>query len=196
MSVESNWVRIIRWCEQHAPTTASRLRPPPGRQAVHAAEAATDRLWPAQLHAWFALHDGAFDSQPEALVLPRNEPISVALAVRTRDELVEIWRDNTDDLGGTETLMAQPAGTEIETFLPAFIPIGSDGAGDYLAVDTRGGDRAGCIVEFSKYGGTALCWDSIADMLESTATALEQQVPCQGWMPVVENGLLRWDYRP
>nr|WP_271212784.1 SMI1/KNR4 family protein [Rhodococcus wratislaviensis]GLK39490.1 hypothetical protein GCM10017611_63610 [Rhodococcus wratislaviensis] len=196
MSVEVNWGRIIRWCEQHAPTTASRVLPPSGQRAVHAAEAATGQIWPEQLHEWFALHDGGFDSQPESIVLPSNEPISVALAVRTHDELVELWQDNTDDLGGTEALMALSAGTETETFLPAFIPIGSDGAGDHLAVDTRGGDRSGCVVEFCKEGGATIRWDSIADMLDCTATALEQGVNCEGWVPAIEDGLLRWDYQP
>jgi cell wall assembly regulator SMI1 len=196
MSVESNWVRILRWCEQHAPTTASRLLPPSGQQAVRAAEAATGQVWPAQLHEWFALHDGGFDSQPESIVLPNNEPISVALAVRTRAELLELFQDNTDDIGGTEALMTQAAGTEVETFLPAFIPIGSDGAGDYLAIDTRGGERSGCVIEFYKEGVAAFRCDSIEDMLDRAASALEQGTHCWGWVPVIEDGVLRWDFQP
>ena len=193
MTVESNWSRIIRWCERYAPTTATRLRPPAGTPTVQAAQAATGRIWPAQLHEWFALHDGGFGSRPEPIVLPSNAPISVAHTVKTHRDMVELWQDYADDLGGTDALMAEPAGTETETYLPVFIPIGDTGRGDYLAVDTRGGDRSGCVIEFFNEGGATLRWDSIEAMLDCTASALEQGTNCQGWVPVIEDGLLRWD---
>ncbi|PTR39024.1 hypothetical protein C8K38_11672 [Rhodococcus sp. OK611] len=100
----------------------------------------------------------------------------------------------TDDLGGTEALMAEPAGSETETYLPAFIPIGDTGRGDYLAVDTRGGDRSGCVVEFFNEGGATFRWDSIEAMLDCTASALEQGTGCGGWVPLVEDGVLLWDF--
>ena len=195
MSVGSNWARIIRWCEQHAPTTTTRLLPPADPQAVLAAEAATGQTWPGELHEWFALHNGGHPNPPSPWVLPTNQPISVAWAVELHDEMVRSSQDNTDDLGGTDVLMAEPAGTRVETYLPAFIPIGEDGAGDYLAVDTRGGDRSGCVIVFYKDGGADFQWDSIEAMLDCTASALEQGTDCAGWVPVIEDGEIGWDYR-
>jgi hypothetical protein len=99
----------------------------------------------------------------------------------------------TDDLGGTEMLMAAPAGVEAGTYLPAYIPIGEDGAGDYLVVDTRSGDRRDCVVDFFREGVETLMWDSIEAMLDCMATALEQGTKCAGWTPLVVDGCLRWD---
>ncbi|MGW6376144.1 SMI1/KNR4 family protein [Rhodococcus sp. NPDC055112] len=194
MSVEANWARIIRWCEQNAPPTPTRLLPPAYLRAVRAAESAMGQTWPEQLHRWFALHDGGYRDYPVPLVLPSNEPLSVADAVETHDRLTRLWADYADDLGGVEPLMAEAAGSEIETYLPAFIPIGDTGRGDYLAVDTRGGDRSGCVVEFFNEGGATFRWDSIEAMLDCTASALEQGTDCAGWVAVVEDGVLRWDF--
>ena len=194
MSVEANWARIIKWCEQHAPTTPTRLLPPADLEAVRAAESATDQTWPEQLHQWFALHDGGYREYPVPLVLPSNEPLSVADAAETHVRLTRLWEDYADDLSGIEALMAEPAGGEIETYLPAFIPIGDTGRGDYLAVDTRGGDRSGCVVEFFNEGGATFRWDSIEAMLDCTASALEQGTDCAGWVAVIEDGVLRWDF--
>lgn len=194
MSVEANWARIIKWCEQHAPTTPTRLLPPAELEVVRVAETATGQTWPEQLRRWFALHDGGFTEYPVPLVVPSNEPLSVARTVQIHELLAREWQDMTDDLGGTVALMAEPAGSEIETYLPAFIPIGDTGRGDYLAVDTRGGGRSGCVVEFFNEGGTTLRWDSIEAMLDCTASALEQGTDCAGWVPLVEDGVLSWDF--
>lgn len=194
MSVSSNWARIIRWCELHAPVTPTRLLPPAAPDVVRGAEAATGQEWPEQLREWFTLHDGGFPEIPIAVVLPSNEPIAVARAATLQGELTRLWQDWTDELGGTDALMAEPAGSQTETFLPAFIPIGDTGAGDYLAVDTRNGDLHGCVVEFFPEGGTIHRWDSIDAMLDCTATALEQGTNCAEWVPIIENDLLRWDF--
>ncbi|MFE3291667.1 SMI1/KNR4 family protein [Rhodococcus sp. NPDC059234] len=194
MSVEANWARIIRWCEQHAPKTPTRLLPPADLGAVRSAEAATAETWPEQLFQWFALHDGGYREYPIPLVLPSNEPLSVADAVETRHRLTRSWEDEAEDLGGTEALMAEPAGSETEIYLPAFIPIGDTGAGDYLAVDTRGGDRSGCVIEFFNEGGATFRWASIEAMLDCTASALEHGTDCVGWVALVEDGVLRWDF--
>ncbi|WP_458683638.1 SMI1/KNR4 family protein [Prescottella equi] len=193
MSVSSNWARIIRWCEQHAPVTPTRLLPSAAPGAVRDAEAATGQEWPEQLHEWCTLHDGGFPEIPIAVVLPSNEPIAAARAAALQSELTRLWQDWTDELGGTDALMAEPAGSETETYLPAFIPIADTGAGDYLAVDTRSGDLRGCVVEFFNEGGATRRWDSIEAMLDCTATALEEGTNCAGWVPVIEDGLLRWD---
>lgn len=194
VTVSANWFRIMRWCEQHAPVTPTRLLPAASTETIRAAEHATGRQWPEQLHEWFSLHDGSYSEMPIAVVLPSNEPISTAHAVTHHDELTRLWQDWTEELGGTEALTAEPAGTEVENYLPAFIPIGSSGTGDLLVVDTRAGDRYGCVLEWFNSGFAGLRWASIEAMLDCTATALEQGTDCSNWVPLVENGLLRWNF--
>lgn len=195
MTVEANWARIIRWCEQHAPATAAKLLPPAKPEDIRAAETSTGRVWSEQLRQWFTLHDGSQPGDP-LFLLPRFAPISAAAAVDVHGRMTELWQGMTDDLGGSAMLMAAPAGEEAGTYLPAYVPIGEDGAGDYLVIDTRSGDRQGCVVDFFGEGVETLQWASIEVMLDSTATALEQGTDCEGWVPVVEHGLLRWDFRP
>lgn len=184
----------MRWCEEHAPVTPTRLLPAADTETIRAAEQATGQTWPEQLREWFSLHDGDRPEFPYAAVLPGNGLISAAQLVTVHDEMTRLWQDLTDELGGTDALMAEPVGSETPTYLPAFIPIGEDGAGDYLVVDTRGGDLHGCVVEFCNEAGAILRWDSIDTMLDCTATALEQGTNCGGWLPIIEDHLLRWDF--
>ena len=193
MTVESNWARIIRWCEQNAPTTATRMLPAADPQTVRDAESVTGQVWPEQLHQWFALHGGSHLDRPIALIIPGYAAVSAPAAAGIHGEMSLLWQGMTDDLGGTEALMAAPAGEETGTYLPAYIPIGEDGAGDYLVVDTRSGDHHGCVIGFWGEGVETVKWDSIDAMVDSIATALEQDTDCGGWIPTVENGALHWD---
>ncbi|WP_187774206.1 SMI1/KNR4 family protein [Lolliginicoccus suaedae] len=192
MSIEWNWQRVLTWCAHHAPVTASRIRPPADPQEVRDAETATGRPWPEQLRQWFALHDGSPQDRPVAQVLPGFIPCSASEAATTNAEMVEIWQENTDELGGAEAL---EAGQTSYTYLPAYIPIAHDGGRGYLLVDTRPGPLSGCVLEFTgedadQFGPQ---WRSIDEMLGEIADALEHGGNVAEWTPRAGGGELDWE---
>jgi cell wall assembly regulator SMI1 len=195
MSIESNWQRVLTWCAQHAPVTATRLLPPADPHAVRDAETATGRVWPEQLRQWFALHDGSHQDRPVAQVLPGFIPCSVSETAATHTRMVKLWQEDTDEFGGAEALEAEQAGKTSYTYLPAYIPIAHDGSSDYLVVDTRPGPLSGCVLAFAAENTDqeGPKWASLEEMLEETADALENDGSAAGWTPIAEDGELDWD---
>ena len=111
---------------------------------------------------------------------------------RTHSTVAGLDRRNRRDRG-IEGRARRHTGTE--TYLPAFIPIGDTCAGDYLAVDTRSGDRHGCVVEFFGEGCVSDRWDSIDPMLDLHLRRRSNKArTARDGSRSSEDGHLHWDF--
>lgn len=192
MTVADSWERILTWCAEHAPESLSSIRPAAPESERRAAEQATGVRWPDDLRAWYALADGT-EIQPRGTLLPFYRPLPLREVVSRWQMLQSVWADiyPPDVL---ETGRQGPAGTVAAAFLADYVPIAEDGTGDTMYVDTRPGDQTGCVGIFfhadtDTYGPV---WDSITAMRADVADSVEQNRPCNGWLPTVTDRRLDW----
>lgn len=193
--LSDEWARIISWCQERAPVTAASLNPPAQAEKVARAESATGRQWPSDLRTWFLLHNGSDQGRAFPQVIPGYRPVNLAELEQEWTSLCRIWAPTTAAVGGDD-LLAAPAGTTAFTFLESYIPIAANDSSEYVVIDTRSGDEMGCVVEFigEDTDQGSMCWPSLAAMIKDVADALDSDNPCRGWVPIVVNGYLDWDF--
>ncbi|MEU4771670.1 SMI1/KNR4 family protein [Micromonospora sp. NPDC023644] len=182
MIAEAAIRRIDAWLRQHAPRARAVLRPPASETDLAAAQEAVGRQLPPDLRAWWLYADGArfgLDVDGGTLIPPGFVPYSVDQALESR----RLWMDVARQLALFDQLEAfissennRPAGTRCDTWLPAWLPVATNGGGGNLFVDLRGGPKHGCVMEFYRDVGAMAEheWADMAAMLYDIADRLAE----------------------
>jgi cell wall assembly regulator SMI1 len=144
--------------------------------------------WPADLVRCYQLHDGAYSGEMWSGVLPGWDLLSLDAMISTVEMYAQIFPDPS-------TADATEAGETALDFLPSFVPIATNGTGCTLFVDTRPGEKFGCVTGFMREDADTYgpIWESVEAMLDDVADALEQSRPSGGWQPTVEDNALTWE---
>ena len=194
MSVEQNWLRLHDWCLREAPITAAAIDPPADQSVVDEIEASTGRKWPTELRTWFGLQNGNPGGRHSALIFPEYQPLPLDRVTSVWASMTAMWADTTEAVGGL-SLLDEPAGEVSGTYLSAYIPIVCNIQGDFLFVDTRAGESSGCVRGFTgEDNDQGQSWPSIDALLEEVVASLEYGHPCRGWVPIIEEGWLHWEF--
>ncbi|GLZ30313.1 hypothetical protein Lesp02_25020 [Lentzea sp. NBRC 105346] len=175
MGLIEHWDRILAWLAEHAPATRAVLRP--------GSDVRLDLEVPADLRRWWNQFGGTTDFAE--ILPPFYSPLGADRAVELRERFRPFF---TGDL-------PSQAGTPIAGFHREWLPIAFDGIGDVLAVDLRPGALRGCVVEWDREKREMVKpeWNSVADMFDEVATALETRGRLGHCQPVVNSaGELSW----
>ena len=158
-----------------------------------------DRPWPDDLRGWYSIQDGVGNGDLIDTPLPHWTLRSLQSVVSDTDFYRSMYEDEglaDEELAAEED--AEPAGSRAFVWLPSFVLIAHDVTACGLYVDLRPGEQYGCVSMWDRDTGGAdeegPLWGSVTAMLEATATSLESGTPCNGYVPVVEDGALGWDY--
>lgn len=199
MTLTNAWRRYMQVLHEKAPVTAAAVRPPRPLSEREDAERVT-APWTPELREFFSLHDG--QKRPigqedfVGSVFPSFELLPLADIITQHRSLRDHLHD-TEYLGDDWGNMArhQPAGEIAHMFLSEYIPFAEHGCGDLLCVDTRGGERQGCVREFGAEGADERDPESasLAEYVDSVRISLESGVEHSGLVPTVEDGTLVWD---
>jgi cell wall assembly regulator SMI1 len=192
MTMEDSWQRLVAWCEQNAPVTFQRLRPPAPSAELKATERRFPRQWPDDLRRWYGLQDGAaWESSntplPDWRILSLSEIVESAEMYAGFDDIYD-----EDELADGEQ---EEAGSLSVPFLPSFVPIADNITACTLFVDTRPGLQYGCVCAFDRDQGAldGPSWDSVTGMLDDVVTSLQSSSASDGWYPTVTAGELTWE---
>ena len=160
--------------------------------------------WPAQLHEFYALHNGEAEGCVDAIpgsILPAHELFGVDRVASDHAMMIERWAaiangDNDFRPGGYGNIVARhpTAGSRVDAFIPEYIPIsGADSY--YYFCDTRPGDHHGCIRAYDRNDADEAGpkWSSIADMLAAVRVSITHQTPLDGWKPTIRDEALIWE---
>ncbi|WP_039820206.1 SMI1/KNR4 family protein [Nocardiopsis halophila] len=166
--VEESWDRIEAWLSAHAPATFEALAPPADPARLASTEREIGRALPEPLRESLLRHDGTRDLEllPPFWTLLSTTGVARGWRIRTRiEDRWEAPSEGGDDEGEGLWWHRQ------------WVPFAADGAGDYLVIDTRPGDRFGRIGnadhEVGCSFGKEAMYRSLSALLETTATALE-----------------------
>ncbi|WP_433604840.1 SMI1/KNR4 family protein [Prescottella agglutinans] len=193
------WRAYISVLRDVAPVTAAAVRPPRGLLDRQEAEETTTP-WSAELREFYSLHDGMGDvpsTQHSSVgtVLPDLELLGLDALVATHISCREP-RHRIDDLGPDwpETIDRQVAGEVAHRFLDPYVPFAQYGTGDFLYVDTRFGDRHGCVRAFGweVADESGPLFASLADYIDSVRHSVEAGTEHSYLTPTVEDGALVW----
>lgn len=163
------WDRIETWYAKHLPAVDLKLRPGASEEAIAQADATLGIVFPDDLRASFAIHDGQ-DPEPEVMLFPGFWQLG------SLESLTECWQD---DRGAYEE--GDPFFNEDETVLqaqfhPRHIPIGGSPYWDYdrLLLDLTPGPKghAGQLILRVDTEHELLCAD-FRTLLSLTAQGLE-----------------------
>jgi len=187
-----DWERVMAWLGANAPQTlAGMLRPQPGAADAVSAQLGFDLA--DDLRTWLGLTGGS--EQPSQL-LPRQSLLSPSEIVDTWQLWLEIADDPALPADMVEGTRANPAGDMAYAWLPEFVPIATDRAGNNYFIDLRPGPRRGCVSDWSKDEGSLYepYWESLELCLSDLADSLESGAPCGRpyWRHRVADGLLEW----
>ncbi|MBQ0895466.1 SMI1/KNR4 family protein [Micromonospora sp. U56] len=172
--VPQSWQLIATWLAEHAPLTASEMRPPASPAAIEAVQRQLPVRLPADLVAWWESCDGFTDGAVYALLPEIHVPLCTARVIEARQSQLDL-----EAKFGSPTAMTGQAGEFSRAFQDAFVPIAEDHCGQLLFVDLRPGPLHGCVSEWDhEQAFLALpIWDSVAAMLTDVAVALQSGTP-------------------
>ena len=196
------WTELTSWLAANAPRMYECLRPAgdPGR--ILSAEEQLGFALGAELTEWWHLHDGVTHGN----IVPGYELLGVdgmlnrhqtQLDVNFEEEVNEMARRN---LG----LADDEAGGPARYFPAELIPIGDDGAGNYLVVDCRPGPERGCLRDHDHEDRGVIqppMFDSLTDLVTRVVTSLRTGQPLEirtpaGTLrrtPTVSDGMVWWN---
>ncbi|HEX8866638.1 MAG TPA: SMI1/KNR4 family protein [Lentzea sp.] len=175
------WTAIESWVRATSPTLHAALRPPATDSDIAAAEEVLGLLLPAELVAWWQQFGGIAQTYRRwPLIPPHWQPLGLDGALRLRKVMIDAISGIHFSTRGEEkdfeaAALREPAGTPCtELWLPAWLPVATDGLGYWLFVDLRGGEQHACVVEWDKYSGAdrSPVWPSVTAMLDETVRAL------------------------
>ncbi|TKK80796.1 hypothetical protein FDA94_35205 [Herbidospora galbida] len=172
--VNRQWRRIEAWLKENAPASHDGLNGPADPRKIAKAEAVMGLRFPDELKASLLRHDGGLGVMLNHLV-----PVG---------RIEEIWR-GLCDLEDQDV-----AGPRDDWWDGRMIPIGEDGMGNHLIVDSVVRDVGDMDHEGSmtfEAGGVRI--GSHLELLEKIADALEQNRPPGWWQPQVVDGVLDWE---
>ncbi|WP_246364613.1 SMI1/KNR4 family protein [Nonomuraea rhodomycinica] len=187
-AVHRQWRRIERWLRTHAPKSRRTLAGPAEPAAVAAVEARMGRRLPDDLRASLLRHDGAVTAEDTwGFGFLGNTSLSVR-------EILDTWRGLCDvddeDYGGEES------DPRSEWWDGRMLPVGADGSGNHLVVDSVRRDVGDTdnegTMDFTP-GGVRI--RSYHTLLKATADALEKGRAIGYWKPEVVAGELEWTVR-
>ncbi|MFG2071178.1 SMI1/KNR4 family protein [Nonomuraea maritima] len=177
-AVNRQWRRIETWLRKNAPRTHRTLGRPARPRTIAAAEAATGRRFPDDLRASLLRHDGIVDVKDTwGFGLLNSAPLSAS-------QVAASW---------LELCALNDVSADFEWWDGRMLPVGYDGAGNYLAVDSVRGDVGDFDQEdgmHSEPGGIRI--RSYYALLKATADAMEHGGSVGYWQPGVLNGELDW----
>ncbi|MFE4498520.1 SMI1/KNR4 family protein [Rhodococcus sp. NPDC056743] len=199
MTITDVWLRYMQVLRQKAPITAGAVRPP--RPLSEREDAERDTApWTAEIREFFSLHDGQVRPVGGEAFVGSVLPDFDLLCL---DEVVARHRDSREHLHDTEdfsdewvTIARQQSAGEIAyMFLRTYIPIAEHACGDLLFVDTRGGQRQGCVREFGAGGADEGDPESasLADYVDSVRISVESGIEHSSLVPTIEDGVLSWN---
>ncbi|MGS2618981.1 SMI1/KNR4 family protein [Micromonospora sp. LZ34] len=168
--VSRSWHLIATWLAEHAPLTASEIRPPASPAAIEAVQRQLPVRLPADLVAWWEACDGFTDGTCCVLLPEIHVPLGTARVIEARQSQLDLMAKF-----GSPTLMTGQAGEFSSAFQDAFVPIAEDGCGQLLFVDLRPGPLHGCVSEWDHEQDflDLPIWESVAAMLTDVAGALQ-----------------------
>ncbi|MFF3228017.1 SMI1/KNR4 family protein [Nocardia suismassiliense] len=194
-SIEESWRRIDSWLAAHAPRAFASLRPPASQEAISAAATELGVEFPADLVAYLRHHDGVSPGErgfvsPEegGFSFPGFEPYTLAQILSSGRSQQESWaRYEGDPL--------------MEGFWHhEFVPFARNYSADGLVVDCRQGESFGAVGHQREAEGVSFGeWESLAAFLEQIADSLEGGTAITvglSYVPVVDDGMLLWEYAP
>ncbi|GGL04172.1 SMI1/KNR4 family protein [Planomonospora parontospora] len=187
-AVNRQWARIERWLKANAPETHRTLAGPARARTIAVAEAQMGLRFPDDLKASLLRHDGSRAGRSSWGFGPMGyESLSVR---QIRDDWrglckIERVQEGADDRG--------------EWWDGRLIPVGSDGTGGELVVDSVRRDvgegsfeNGGGATSFTPGGVRVRSYHAL---LRMTADALENGGSVGHWEPVVRGGALEWRFR-
>ncbi|WP_449065183.1 SMI1/KNR4 family protein [Planomonospora algeriensis] len=182
-AVNRQWARIERWLKANAPETYRTLAGPARARTIAVAEAQMGLRFPDDLKASLLRHNGA-RSSGRAWGFPFF--LYRIADVRT---IRDTWRslcaiDGEDEAGDPRTAWWDGR----------MIPIGADGLGNHLVIDSVRRD----VGESDHEGSLGFAPGDVPirshhALLRMTADALESGGPIGYWRPVVVEGELSWE---
>ncbi|MDP9861680.1 MULTISPECIES: SMI1/KNR4 family protein [Streptosporangium] len=179
-AVNRQWARIERWLKANAPVTHRTLAPPARARTIAVAEAQMGLRFPNDLRASLLRHNGAGAAGGFGLLA------NGLLGVR---EIRDTWRELCE-------LDGQDRGPDprVEWWDGRMIPIGADGNGGYLVIDSMrrdvGETDSEDQLDFAP-GGIAV--RSHYALLKAAAEALETGGSVGYWRPRAVDGALDWE---
>ncbi|ETD34357.1 SMI1/KNR4 family protein [Williamsia sp. D3] len=206
MTVTAEWGLLMNVLRLEAPKTGRNILPAVRRapDMIRRAESSIGVTWPAQLHEFYALHNGESADYADAIpgsILPAHELFGTERVASDHAMMIEVWTalangDNDYYPGGYANIVARhpTAGSRVAAFIPEYIPIsGADSY--YYFCDTRPSDHYGCIRAYDRDDADEAGpkWSSIADMLAAVRVSITHQTPLDGWKPTIRDEALIWE---
>ncbi|WP_433515481.1 SMI1/KNR4 family protein [Nonomuraea sp. CA-143628] len=186
-AVDRQWQRIEGWLKTNAPRSYRTLGKHGDAKTIAAAEAYMGMRFPDSLRASLLRHDGAvYLKDTWAFGFLGNSNLSVR-------EMREMWRQLCD-IDGEEESDGGFSDPRSEWWDGRMIPVGADGMGDHLVIDSARKDIGGTdhegTMDFTP-GGVRI--RSFYALLKTTADAMEKGGSIGYWKPKVVDGELDWD---
>ncbi|WP_410643271.1 SMI1/KNR4 family protein [Amycolatopsis sp. lyj-346] len=187
--VARTWQRIVTLLQDSAPATARVIRPPSPGAEVRRALSVLPADLPHDLLGWWAAMDGIDDERDyrAGAVIPHH---FVPLAVpRVREEYLRQQNYPDDRCCTADDRHRMPAGVPVFPYCTALVPVCRSIDGGPLCVDTRPGERYGCLMHwYASEGAYAVEWSSVTHMLTDVADRLATGEAATG-----DEGMLTWD---
>ncbi|AWS41912.1 SMI1/KNR4 family protein [Streptosporangium sp. 'caverna'] len=182
-AVNRQWRRIETWLKANAPKTHLTLGGPGRARTIAVAEAQMGLRFPDDLRASLLRHDGAVSSKDAwAFGFLDNESQGVRGIRDTWRGLCEAeGEDGSDD-------------PRSESWDGRMIPIGADGSGNHLVIDSVVGDVGDTDNEGTmSFTPGEIRIGSYYELLKATANALETGGFIGYWKPGAVDGELEWN---
>lgn len=161
--------------------------------AIAAARLSDNHEWPDELAEFFTV------DKPSGRVTPYGALYEVDEMITARGQLMETRVEMQKMLGYPEPAhltewSREPAGSPVDAFLDAFVPIAGDDK-EFMIVDLRDGDLHGSVSVYQREGDiSGPGWISISAMLADLADSFETGVAFESiWIPTFSDMLLSWD---
>ncbi|NUP02659.1 MAG: hypothetical protein HOW71_33880 [Nonomuraea sp.] len=184
-AVNRQWARIERWLKANAPRTYRTLGRPGRSTTIAVAEAQMGIRFPDDLRASLLRHNGAF-STPGTMGFGFLG--NASMSVR---QIRDAWR-GLCEIDGVD--MVESGGPRTEWWDGRMIPVGADGVGDHLVIDSVRRDVGETDHEGNMSfdpGGIRI--RSFHALLKATADAMETGGDIGYWRPRAVAGELGWD---
>ncbi|MEU0565127.1 SMI1/KNR4 family protein [Nonomuraea sp. NPDC005983] len=185
-AVDRQWQRIEAWLKTNAPRSYRTLGKPGKAETIAAAEAQMGVRFPDDLRASLLRHDGAVMMKDTwGFGFLGHENLSV---LRIRDTWRSLCEIDAEDEGGVE--FSDP---RTEWWDGRMLPIGANGMGDHLVIDSVKRDVGYTDHEgsmsFTPGGGRIRSYYAL---LKATADAMENGGSVGYWKPQAVAGELDW----
>ncbi|MEU7747096.1 SMI1/KNR4 family protein [Nonomuraea sp. NPDC049158] len=183
-AVDRQWQRIEDWLRTNAPRSYRTLGKPGNAKTIAAAEAYMGLRFPDDLRASLLRHDGAVylkDTWPFGFLGNSN------MSVR---EMRDAWRELCD-IDGEDRGDGEFSDPRSEWWDGRMIPVGADGMGDHLVIDSARKDIGDTDHEGTmNFTPRGVRIRSFYALLKTTADTMEKGGSIGYWKPKVADGRL------